>query len=185
MSPRRSAGFVLALAAGAALALASWMGCRGNDTPVLSANGQAGSAASASPTPSPATAAKARPSVVPLKLPSGKVLQGELMVSNEERQRGLMFRQSLPLDRGLLFVFEQEDFHGIWMKNCRFPIDILWLDRNHRVVHLEESAPPCKKDPCPVYSPLRMASYVIEINAGQARREQATVGSVVGFSVLP
>ncbi len=96
---------------------------------------------------------------------------------------GLMFRPSLPLDRGMIFVFEVPDFHGIWMKNCKFPIDILWLDEDEKIVHVAESVPPCKADPCPVYNPMRKASYVIELNAGQARREQAVVGAAVKFQV--
>ena len=127
------------------------------------------------------TAAAGTPAVVPLTLPSGKVLQAEVMVRDEDRAMGLMFRPSLPLDRGMLFVFETADFHGIWMKNCRFPIDILWLDEQKKVVHVAESVPPCKADPCPVYSPMRKAAYVVELNAGQARREKAVVGSAVQF----
>jgi uncharacterized membrane protein (UPF0127 family) len=127
----------------------------------------------------------ATPAEVPLTLPSGKVLQAEVMVNDEDRAMGLMFRPSLPLDRGMIFVFETADFHGIWMKNCRFPIDILWLDRDRKVVHLAESVPPCKADPCPVYTPMRRASYVIELNAGQARPEKAVLGAEVRFDLPP
>jgi hypothetical protein len=124
------------------------------------------------------------PAVVPLTLPSGKVLQVEVMVKDEDRAMGLMFRPSLPLDKGMLFLFDgPPDFHTIWMKNCKFPIDILWLDEEKRVVHVGEAVPPCKEDPCPVYQPLRKASYVVELNAGQARREKATVGAPVSFSL--
>jgi uncharacterized membrane protein (UPF0127 family) len=121
--------------------------------------------------------------VIPLTLPSGKVLQTEVMVKDEDRAMGLMFRPSLPKDRGMLFIFERSDFHGIWMKNCRFPIDILWLDENRRVVHLEEAVPPCKADPCPTYAPLRDAAYVVELNAKQARHEKAVVGSEIKFTL--
>jgi uncharacterized membrane protein (UPF0127 family) len=134
-----------------------------------------------------AAAAAARvaagPQVIPLTLPSGQVLQAEVMVKDEDRAMGLMFRPSLPADRGLLFLFEDLDFHGIWMKNCRFPIDIVWLDEERRVVHLAEAVPPCKADPCPVYQPMKKAAYVVEINAGQARREKATLGSRLEFAL--
>jgi uncharacterized membrane protein (UPF0127 family) len=123
------------------------------------------------------------PAVVPLTLPSGKVLQTEVMVKDEDRAMGLMFRPSLPLDRGMLFVFEDSDFHGIWMKNCRFPIDILWLDEEKNVVHVAEAVPPCKADPCPVYNPMRRAAYVVELNAGQARREKVVLGARVAFDL--
>jgi uncharacterized protein len=121
--------------------------------------------------------------VIPLTLPSGKVLKTEVMVKDADRAMGLMFRPSLPMDQGMLFVFGQLDFHGIWMKNCKFPIDILWLDENKQVVHLAEAVPPCSKDPCPVYQPLRRAAYVVELNAGQARREKATVGAALRFEL--
>jgi hypothetical protein len=132
-----------------------------------------------------AAAAAAAPAVVPLTLPSGKVLQAEVMVSDEDRAMGLMFRPTLPLDRGMIFLFETADFHGIWMKNCKFPIDILWLDETKRIVHVAESVPPCKADPCPVYNPMRRASWVIELNAGQARREKAVLGATIGFDLPP
>ncbi len=127
--------------------------------------------------------ALAGPAVIPLTLPSGTVLQVEVMVKDEDRAMGLMFRPSLPKDRGMLFIFERSDFHSIWMKNCRFPIDIVWLDEERKVVHVAESVPPCKADPCPVYNPLRRASYVVELNAGQARREKAVLGSTFSFTL--
>ena len=130
-----------------------------------------------------AASAVASPAVVPLTLPSGTVLQVEVMVKDEDRAMGLMFRPSLPHDRGMLFIFERPDFHGIWMKNCRFPIDIVWLDEERKVVHVAESVPPCKAEPCPVYNPLRRAAYVVEMNAGQARREKAALGSTFSFTL--
>jgi uncharacterized membrane protein (UPF0127 family) len=127
--------------------------------------------------------AQAAPEVIALTLPSGKVLQVEVMVKDEDRAMGLMFRPSLALDRGMLFRFEESEFHGIWMKNCKFPIDILWLDEARTVVHVADSVPPCRADPCPVYQPLRKAAWVVELNAGQARREGAVVGSTVRFTL--
>jgi hypothetical protein len=125
----------------------------------------------------------AEPELVRLTLPSGKVLSVELMIRDEDRALGLMFRPSLPLDRALLFVFDRPEFHGIWMKNCRFPIDIVWLDADKRVVHVADSVPPCTKDPCPSYQPMRKAVYVVEMNAGQAAREKVTVGAALSFEL--
>jgi len=107
----------------------------------------------------------------------------EVLTTDEERQMGLMFRDSLPNDRGLLFVFDTADFHSFWMKNCKFRIDIVWLDDERRVVHLAQKVPPCRRDPCPTYMPLRRARYVVELNAGQARREKAVVGARLGFTL--
>jgi uncharacterized membrane protein (UPF0127 family) len=172
---------VLGVGAAAVAALALWSLTRGGVPPVVSA----------APPPAPPVTSVAQPkleppAVIPLKLPSGKVLQTEVMVRDEDRQRGLMFRDSLPLERGMLFLFDEPGFPGIWMKNCRFPIDILWLDEQRRVVHVAEAVPPCKADPCPVYEPPnpgRQARYVLEINARQARREKAVVGSTLEFKL--
>jgi uncharacterized membrane protein (UPF0127 family) len=169
-----------AVVAAAALA---WLLARRPAPPVVSAAAAPAPAAAVTPLPSPPA-----PAVIDLKLPSGKVLKTEVMVRDEDRARGLMFRDRLPLDHGMLFVFEEPGFHGIWMKNCRFPIDILWLDEKHRIVHVEEAVPPCRADPCPVYEPPnpgRQASYVVEINARQAKREKAVAGSRLEFTLPP
>ena len=83
----------------------------------------------------------------------------------------------------MLFVFDELGFQSIWMKNCRFPIDILWLDEHLRVVHRVEAVPPCKAEPCPVYRPLQQALYVVELSAGQARREKASLGTSLSFQL--
>ena len=127
--------------------------------------------------------AGATPAASPLTVPSDRVLQVEVMVKDEDRAMGLMFRPSLAPDRGMLFLFEDSDFHGIWMKNCKFPIDIVWLDADRKIVHVQEGAPPCTKEPCAVYTPLRRASYVVELGSGQARREKAAVGETVAFTL--
>jgi len=128
-------------------------------------------------------AALAGPAVVPLKLPSGKVLQVEVMVNDQDRAMGLMYRPSLPEDRGMLFTFEQADFHGFWMKNCRFPIDMVWLDEQKKVVYVAEAVPPCRAEPCPIYTPMQRANYVVEMNAGQAGKEGAVVGASLSFEL--
>jgi uncharacterized protein len=75
------------------------------------------------------------------------------------------------------------DFHGIWMKNCKFPIDIVWLDEQKKVVHVAEGVPPCKADPCPVYEPMRKAAFVVEMNARQAREEKVALGASLDFTL--
>jgi uncharacterized membrane protein (UPF0127 family) len=129
------------------------------------------------------TGASAAPPVIPLKLPSKKVLQVELMANNQDRAMGLMFRRSLPMDRGLLFVFDEPGNYPFWMKNCRFPIDMVWLDENRKVVYVAENVPPCAKDPCPNYGGMQRSLYVVEMNARQARAEGVMLGSVLEFKL--
>ena len=96
-------------------------------------------------------------------------------------QMGLMFRDSLPSDRAMLFIYPGDDFHSIWMKNCRIPLDIVWLDQKRRVVQMEENAPPCQTARCPTYTPSQKNRYVLEFPAGLIRREQIHPGSRIDF----
>jgi uncharacterized membrane protein (UPF0127 family) len=98
------------------------------------------------------------------------VIHAELARTAAERARGLMFRRSLPADAGMLIVFPESGRHAIWMKNCRFPLDLVWLDSTGGVVDVATSAPPCGGNTCPLYWPARAASSVLELNAGAAGR---------------
>jgi uncharacterized membrane protein (UPF0127 family) len=81
-----------------------------------------------------------------------------------ERVQGLSGREVLEHEEGLLFIFDQPGEYGIWMKDMRFPIDVVWLDAQGRVVHTEANVP-VGSYPKSYRTPLP-ASYVLEINAG-------------------
>jgi uncharacterized membrane protein (UPF0127 family) len=98
--------------------------------------------------------------------PDGNSITAELALTDQERMQGLMFRTGLSEDQGMLFVFAEERIYPFWMKNMKFAIDIIWLDSQKRIVHIERSVPPCKKEPCPSYSPDLSALYVLELRAG-------------------
>ena len=130
-----------------------------------------------------AARAFAAPPEIPLELPSGKTLTVEVMATDEDRATGLMFRASLPENRGLLFVFDVSSRHTFWMKNCKFAIDMIWLDGERKVVHVAAKVPPCASEPCPTYGPSRPALYVVEVNAGHAEREKVRVGARLDFTL--
>jgi uncharacterized membrane protein (UPF0127 family) len=117
-------------------------------------------------------------------LPNGVSITAELAVTDEERQQGLMHREKIDSDQGMLFIFEEEDKHSFWMKNMKFSIDILWLDRDKRIVHIERKLPPCKSVPCPSYSPLIPAMYVLELKAGSADENHLKLDDKLEF-ILP
>lgn len=102
--------------------------------------------------------------------PDGRSVTAELAVTEAERARGLMFREKIAFDQGMLFLMPGEDYHAFWMKNTLISLDILWLDKDRRIVHIEKNVPPCPGDPCPSYAPSRPASYVLELGAGGADR---------------
>jgi uncharacterized membrane protein (UPF0127 family) len=114
----------------------------------------------------------------------GFSVTAELAVSDEERARGLMFREKMAEGQAMLFLFEEENAHSFWMKNMRFAIDILWLDGQKRIVHLEKRVPPCPQDPCPSYGPAAAASFVLELQAGFAEKHGLRLYDRVEF-VLP
>jgi uncharacterized membrane protein (UPF0127 family) len=115
---------------------------------------------------------------------NGKSVTAELAVSDEERARGLMFREKVLADQGMLFVFEREDLHAFWMKNTLVPLDMIWLDSQRRVIHIAADVPPCKEDPCPSYGPETPARYVLELRAGGAAANGIKTGDQLQF-VLP
>ena len=117
-------------------------------------------------------------------LPNGKAVIAELAVTPKEREKGLMFRDYLGSDQGMLFIFEEEDFYSFWMKNTLIPLDIIWLNSHRQVVHIERNVPPCPGDPCPSYVPRYPAKYVLELKAGQADENGLRLFDQVSF-VLP
>jgi uncharacterized membrane protein (UPF0127 family) len=126
-------------------------------------------------------AACAAPAPTRVTLPSGAVYAVEVPQTKEARERGLMFRSRLAPRTGMLFVFPAVDRHAIWMKNCLVALDLVWLDDDKRVVAIEAEAPPCAKDPCPIYEPPIPSRYVLELPTGAARLERLVVGSVLRF----
>ena len=107
----------------------------------------------------------------------GKRYAVEVADDNEERARGLMFRDELPADRGMLFVHDREEPLAYWMKNTKIPLDILYFDTQRRLVAQQRDVPPCTLgDGCPPYPSQAPARYVLELNAGQAEQLKLQVG---------
>jgi len=113
--------------------------------------------------------------------PNGKIITAELAVSDAERARGLMQREKLNPDQGMLFVFDYAGSHSMWMKNMLIPLDFLWLDSEKRIVHMEEHIPPCERDPCPSYASEIPALYVLEMKAGSIEQNGLELYDKVDF----
>ncbi len=112
----------------------------------------------------------------------GKACVGvEIADSDALRAQGLMFRDRLAGNRGMLFIFEHESLHSFWMKNTRIPLDMIWIGADKRVVSVKENVPPCVSGTCETYSPEAKALYVLEVNAGWAARNGIRVGDPVKF----
>ncbi len=108
-------------------------------------------------------------------------IQVEVADIDEERTLGLSGRESLAENTGLLFVFETEGYHGIWMKDMNFPIDIAWLDKNKKIIHIEHNVAP---DTYPkVFNPPTPSLYVLETNAGVFNSHQINLGTEIEFEI--
>jgi len=121
---------------------------------------------------------------VKVYLPTNVSITAELAITDQEKQLGLMFRDKINSDQGMLFVFEEEGLYSFWMKNTKISLDILWLDKERRIVHIERQVPPCTEDPCPSYAPQFPALYVLELRAGSADENQLKLYDRLDF-VLP
>jgi uncharacterized protein len=117
--------------------------------------------------------------------PDKTVVALEVARTEPERSRGLMFRTSMAEQAGMIFLFERPGVYPFWMKNTLIPLDMFWTDTTGKVVWIAESVPPCQADPCPEYPPKAVASYVIETNAGFAKRHAVKIGDVVTLRKLP
>jgi hypothetical protein len=104
------------------------------------------------------------------------------LVADTELKRvlGLMHRKGLAKNECMLFVFPYMGHHGIWMYKMRFPIDILWLDNQMKIVDYVENAMPCKSIfNCKTYIPKKPSKYVIELKGGFVANAKLSLNSKV------
>ncbi|MBD3329954.1 hypothetical protein GF354_00315 [Candidatus Peregrinibacteria bacterium] len=106
----------------------------------------------------------------------------ELAQTEEERAEGLMFRENLPQDKGMLFIYESEQLSSFWMKNTLIPLDIIWIGEDMRIKNIT-SAAPCEVKNCPVYPSIHPAKYVLEVNKGFSQKHNLDQGDKVSFFI--
>lgn len=107
----------------------------------------------------------------------------ELAKTQEELEKGLMFRESLDVEEGMLFIFEKEDKYPFWMKNTLLPLDIIWLNKDKEVIFIKEDAQPCQKEECDNFFPGEEAKYVLEINSGLVEEMGLELGDELRFDL--
>jgi uncharacterized protein len=109
------------------------------------------------------------------------VLQVEVMKTPEQRAKGLMFRQFMPEDRGMLFDFDREEPVAMWMRNTYIPLDMLFIRGNGTVHRIHERAQPLDETTISAGAPVR---YVLEINAGVASKLGLKAGDRIKHSLI-
>ena len=110
-------------------------------------------------------------------------LKVEVVETREAMMKGLMYRESLGKYEGMLFLYQEEGLHSFWMKNMNFPIDIIWIAQDMKIVYILEEVPPCKTDICPIYKPDEQAQYILEVNANFSRDHGIEVGDETEFII--
>jgi uncharacterized protein len=123
--------------------------------------------------------------LIPITLPGGTIIHAELADTPQKRAEGLMYREQLAADRGMLFTFSQSQAWVFWMKNTKIPLDLIWMNEKKQIIHMEQSVPICTRtdDSCPQYRPNEDALYVLELAAGRAESLKLQRGSKLQFRV--
>jgi len=112
----------------------------------------------------------------------GKRYTVEIADDEAERERGLMFRDEMAADHGMLFIHDYEAPQAYWMKNTKIPLDILYFDHDRKLVSAQRRVPPCSLgDRCPPFASEGSALYVLELNAGQADALDLKAGDQLQF----
>jgi uncharacterized membrane protein (UPF0127 family) len=106
----------------------------------------------------------------------GKSFAVEIADTRERQALGLMFRDSMPADQGMLFIFPGEAQRSFWMKNTHISLDIMYFDKDLKLVSISADTPPCRVRYCPSYPSAEPAKYVLELNAGVASELGVGVG---------
>jgi hypothetical protein len=117
-----------------------------------------------------------------VRFPGGRRFSAEIADTPVLWERGYMFRREVGEQDAMIFVFPEPDFHSFWMKNTLVPLDIIWMDDELTVIHIEAGTPPCKSDPCPNYGPPRKSRYVLEVKSGAAAAGGLKIGDRMAIS---
>lgn len=105
-----------------------------------------------------------------------------LALTPEEQSSGLAIKETMKENEGMLFVFDTPKKYSFWMKDMKFPIDIIWLNSNKKIVHIEDRLEPCLfLLPCPSYTPNTDSLYVLEVVSNFTNKHDIRIGEQVFF----
>ena len=113
-----------------------------------------------------------------------QILIADISATPEQRSRGLSIKDTLTENEAMLFVFDVEAEHRFWMKDMKFPIDIIWISSDKIVVDIEHNLQPCDLGIfCSTYAPEGNSLYVLETVGGFAGKYQVVKGTPVEFDL--
>ncbi len=106
----------------------------------------------------------------------------EIADTPSKREMGLQYRRDLATDRGMIFLFPAESVQSFWMKNTPLPLDMIFINRERKIVGIVEQTVPFSLDPRSVSAP---SQFVLEINGGLSKRHGIKAGDSVRFESIP
>jgi hypothetical protein len=112
---------------------------------------------------------------------NGHVFSLYLAKTAQEQEVGLAKFNKIDKNQGMLFIFQKDDYYAFWMKNMKFPIDIIFINKD-KVVDIFQNVPVSTNGTLPVYTTKTKADKVLEINAGLAKKYGIKIGTKVGIS---
>lgn len=116
--------------------------------------------------------------------PNGTKITAQSMREQIDMTRGMMFRDSLAADHGMLFFHGKMGKYTYWTYQNRIPLDFIWIDHDHKIVEMALDKAPCPSKlahECPNYGGHEDASYVLEVNAGIAAKNNLKLGDRLDF----
>ncbi len=111
---------------------------------------------------------------------AGQNIKVDLVISDAEKEKGLSGRTGLAQNAGMLFVFEKPGPYVFWMKDMNFPIDIIWLSVDKKVIYVKKDARP--ESYPETFDPKVNAKYVLEVVSGFSERNNLKVGDKALFT---
>lgn len=103
-------------------------------------------------------------------------IEAEVAANNPNRMQGLMHRQAMPQQHGMLFVFPESATHCFWMRNTLIPLSIAFLDETGRILNIDEMQPQTENNHCAA----KPARYALEMNAGWFAQRGLKAGDAIG-----
>jgi uncharacterized membrane protein (UPF0127 family) len=113
----------------------------------------------------------------------GTTIHVEVAATEAERAKGLMNRSFLPVDQGMLFIFQREDVRSFWMWNTLIPLDMIFVSADKKIVYIRDNVQPCLTNDCPSYSSMYPAKYVVEVNGGFCKQNQIYEGQYIEINI--
>lgn len=112
------------------------------------------------------------------------IINVDLAKTPEQITKGLSIKNTLSENEGMLFIFDAPKKYSFWMKDMKFPIDMIWISSDNKIVHIEKNLQPCTFFLfCTSYSPHANSKYVLEVPSNYTTKNNIIVGDRVDFFI--